>query len=61
MNEAEREARDWIARLLVIGHAEYDPEDLHLPPDERRLRLTPEGMKMRDRIERQQAGLEPPV
>ena len=55
--EAELEARDLIAMLLVKGHAVYHPDDLHLPPDDRRLVLTEEGEKERDRLLRR----EPPV
>lgn len=58
-NPDENEARQLIARLLVIGHVEYHPDDLHLPPDERRLRLTPAGEREKERLERQAAG--PPV
>ena len=46
----ELEARGLIARLLVIGHAEYHPDDLELPPDDRRLVLTEEGEREAERL-----------
>ena len=55
--EADLDARNLIAMLLTKGHAVYHPDDLHLPPDDRRLVLTPEGEKERDRL----LGREPPV
>jgi hypothetical protein len=53
---AELEVRGLIAMLLVKGHAVYHPDDLDLPPDERRLVLTEEGERERDRL----LGREPP-
>lgn len=37
------EVRAHIEQMIRLGHAEYVEEDAHLPPDRRRLRLTPLG------------------
>jgi hypothetical protein len=47
---SDAEIRDVLAMMLVKGHAVYHPDDLELPPDDRRLILTEEGEREAERL-----------